>query len=84
VNPSHHLRTEADPVSETVCSLILRIPDDGQSPDASDSLTTILSIEAHNGNLRRVWRLMTSATDVTLAYTTESNRNLGTISGFQY
>jgi hypothetical protein len=28
----HHLRTETDPVSETLCSVVFRIPDDGQSP----------------------------------------------------
>jgi hypothetical protein len=27
-----HLRTETDPVSETLCFLVSRIPDDGQSP----------------------------------------------------
>jgi hypothetical protein len=27
-----HLRTETDPVSETFCFLVSRIPDDGQSP----------------------------------------------------
>jgi hypothetical protein len=27
-----HLRTETDPVSETLCSLVFRIPDDGQNP----------------------------------------------------
>jgi hypothetical protein len=26
-----HLRTETDPVSETLCSLVFRIADDGQS-----------------------------------------------------
>jgi hypothetical protein len=28
-----HLRTETDPVSETLCFLAYRIPDDGQSPE---------------------------------------------------
>jgi hypothetical protein len=28
-----HLRTETDPVSETLCSLIFKIPDDGLSPN---------------------------------------------------
>jgi hypothetical protein len=28
----HHLRTETDPVSETLCLLVFRIPDGGQSP----------------------------------------------------
>jgi hypothetical protein len=27
-----HLKTETDPVSETLSSLVYRIPDDGQSP----------------------------------------------------
>jgi hypothetical protein len=27
-----HMRTETDPVSETFCFLVARIPDDGQSP----------------------------------------------------
>jgi hypothetical protein len=27
-----HLRTETDPVSETLCYLVSRIPDDGQIP----------------------------------------------------
>jgi hypothetical protein len=27
-----HLRPETDSVSETLCSLVFRIPDDGQSP----------------------------------------------------
>jgi hypothetical protein len=31
VSPSH-LRTETDPVSETLYFLVSRIPDDGQSP----------------------------------------------------
>jgi hypothetical protein len=31
------LRTETDPVSETLCSLVSRIPDDGQSPKPSNS-----------------------------------------------
>jgi hypothetical protein len=29
---SYHLRMEADPVSETLCSLVFRIPDNGPSP----------------------------------------------------
>jgi hypothetical protein len=29
---SPHLRTETDPLSETLCFLVSRIPDDGQSP----------------------------------------------------
>jgi hypothetical protein len=28
-----HLWTETDPVSETLCFLVYRIPDDGQSPE---------------------------------------------------
>jgi hypothetical protein len=32
---SSDLRTETDPVSETLCSLIFRILDDGQSPKMS-------------------------------------------------
>jgi hypothetical protein len=32
VSPNH-LRTETDAVSETLCFLIFRIPDDGQSPE---------------------------------------------------
>jgi hypothetical protein len=31
VFPPAHLRTETDPVSETLCFLVSRIPDDGQS-----------------------------------------------------
>jgi hypothetical protein len=31
--PPFHLRKETDPVSETLCSLVFRIPDDGQSTD---------------------------------------------------
>jgi hypothetical protein len=31
VSPSH-LRTETDPASETLCLLVSRIPDGGQSP----------------------------------------------------
>jgi hypothetical protein len=27
-----HLRTETDPVSEMLCFLVFRIPDNGQSP----------------------------------------------------
>jgi hypothetical protein len=30
VFPTPHLRTETDPVSETLFSLVFRIPDDGQ------------------------------------------------------
>jgi hypothetical protein len=30
--PPPGLRTETYPVSETLCSLVFRIPDDGQSP----------------------------------------------------
>jgi hypothetical protein len=30
--PSPHLRTETDPVSETSCFLVSRIPDNGKSP----------------------------------------------------
>jgi hypothetical protein len=30
---SIHLRTETDPVSETLCFLDFRVPDDGQSPN---------------------------------------------------
>jgi hypothetical protein len=33
VSSSHHLRTETDTVSETLCFLLFRIPDDGQSPE---------------------------------------------------
>jgi hypothetical protein len=29
---SPHLRMETDPVSKTLCSLVFRIPGDGQSP----------------------------------------------------
>jgi hypothetical protein len=38
-----HLRAETDPISETLCSLVSRIPDDGQSP-------VILSIIHHRQN----------------------------------
>jgi hypothetical protein len=38
-----HLRTEPDPVSETLCFLVSRIPDDGQS-------TVILSVIHHRQN----------------------------------
>jgi hypothetical protein len=31
--PPPHLRTETDPVSETLCFLVFRIPDDGQSSE---------------------------------------------------
>jgi hypothetical protein len=30
--PNSDLRTETNPVSETLCYLVFRIPDDGQSP----------------------------------------------------
>jgi hypothetical protein len=33
MSPSPHLKTETDPVSERLCSTVLRIPDDGQSPE---------------------------------------------------
>jgi hypothetical protein len=33
VSTSHHLRMETDPVSETFHFLVLRILDDGQSPE---------------------------------------------------
>jgi hypothetical protein len=33
VFPSH-LRTDTDPVSETLCFLTFRIPDDGQNPES--------------------------------------------------
>jgi hypothetical protein len=33
LNCSLHLRMERDPVSETLCFLVFRIPDDGQSPE---------------------------------------------------
>jgi hypothetical protein len=32
VFPPTHLRMETDPVSETLCFLVPRIPDDGKSP----------------------------------------------------
>jgi hypothetical protein len=32
VSPLPHLRTETDPVSETLCFLVSRILDNGQSP----------------------------------------------------
>jgi hypothetical protein len=34
MSPSRHLRTETDPVSETPCFLVFRIPEDGQSLEA--------------------------------------------------
>jgi hypothetical protein len=40
--PPPHLRMETDPVSETLCFLVSRIPDDGQSP--------ILNIIHHRQN----------------------------------
>jgi hypothetical protein len=33
MSPSPHLKTEADPVSETLCFLVFRITDGGQNPD---------------------------------------------------
>jgi hypothetical protein len=33
VSPYSHLRTETDLISETLCFLVIRIPDDGQSPE---------------------------------------------------
>jgi hypothetical protein len=33
VSPSPHLNTETDPVSETLCFLVFRIPDDGQTAE---------------------------------------------------
>jgi hypothetical protein len=33
LSPSSHLRTDTDPVSEALCFLVFRIPDDGQSPE---------------------------------------------------
>jgi hypothetical protein len=44
VSPTPHLRTETDPVSETVCFLVSRIPNDGQSPPV------ILSVIHHRQN----------------------------------
>jgi hypothetical protein len=35
--PSLHLRTETDPVSETLYFLVFRIPDDGEVQNLSDS-----------------------------------------------
>jgi hypothetical protein len=32
ISPSLHMRRETDPVSETMCFLVFRIPDDGRSP----------------------------------------------------
>jgi hypothetical protein len=32
--PSPHVKMETDPVSETLCFLVFRIPDDGPSPEA--------------------------------------------------
>jgi hypothetical protein len=32
-----HLRKETDPLSETLCSVVSRIPDDGKSPNKSVS-----------------------------------------------
>jgi hypothetical protein len=37
VGVSPHVRTETDPVSETLCFLVYRIPDDGQSPKKSSN-----------------------------------------------
>jgi hypothetical protein len=33
LSPSPHLKRETDPVSETLCILVFRIPDDGQIPE---------------------------------------------------
>jgi hypothetical protein len=33
-SPSSHMRTETDPVSETLCFLVFIIPDDGQIPQS--------------------------------------------------
>jgi hypothetical protein len=37
VSPYRHLKSEIDLISETLCFLVFRIPDDGQSPQTSDS-----------------------------------------------
>jgi hypothetical protein len=41
VSPSTDLKTETDPVSEMLCFLVFRIPDDGQSPGTSAILRTV-------------------------------------------
>jgi hypothetical protein len=33
-----HLKAEIDPVSETLCFLVIGMPDNGQSPKPSNSL----------------------------------------------
>jgi hypothetical protein len=42
VSPSPHLRTDTDPVSETLCFLVFRVPDDEQSPETLYFSTVLL------------------------------------------
>jgi hypothetical protein len=39
--PLPHLRTETDPVSETFCFQVSRIPDHGQSPKTQEFCSTV-------------------------------------------
>jgi hypothetical protein len=45
---SSHLKAETDPISETVCFLVFRIPDDGQSRETPVLLNLCLFIFLHN------------------------------------
>jgi hypothetical protein len=40
-----HLRTETDPVSETLCCIFFRTPNDGHSPKAPVILNAKISFE---------------------------------------
>jgi hypothetical protein len=44
VSPPSHLRTETDPVSETLCFLLSRIPGNGQNPKPNISEKNVLSV----------------------------------------
>jgi hypothetical protein len=48
VSPSLHLKTETDPVSETLCFLVFKIPDDGQSPDAQWFRRILILLQLRN------------------------------------
>jgi hypothetical protein len=60
-----HLKTETDPVSETLCFLVSRIPDDGQSPKNP----VILNIIPHRLNPLESTSLQSVSSRSTLIFT---------------
>jgi hypothetical protein len=51
VSSSLHLRTETNPVAETFCFLVFKIPDDTQSSEPQEFLRLKMLFVAHKGRI---------------------------------